>query len=143
MVLLHLTNKVNCTTVVVPLGSTVAYAQPRFTCNPTLKIIPGTRYHASSKTTGMRAAKAGGSPPRRLDCRTRQRLNTHYSLSSKTRTAAVCDISLLMHEIDGIEEEDNPPRVMRTRRIFPRPACKASSACAEVLWFGELVGVRT
>ena len=35
-----------------------------------------------------------------------------------------------MHEIDRSEGEDNPPRVKRTRRVFPRHTCKASSACA-------------
>ena len=71
------------------------------------------------------------------------RQNAHYSLSSRTRTAAVCDMSLLMHEIDGSEvedkthtarcrrgrgrclmneidgseREDNPAHVKRTRRI--------------------------
>ena len=35
-----------------------------------------------------------------------------------------------MHEIDGSEGEDSPPRVKHTRRVFPRPTYKASSACA-------------
>ena len=39
-------------------------------------------------------------------------------------------MSLLMHEIDGSEGRDNPPHVKRTRRVFPRPIYKASSACA-------------
>ena len=37
---------------------------------------------------------------------------------------------LLMHEIDGSEGVDDPPPVKRTRRVFPRPTYKASSACA-------------
>ena len=41
-----------------------------------------------------------------------------YSYLSRTRTAAVCDVSLLMHEIDGSEGEDNPPIVKRTSRAF-------------------------
>ena len=56
--------------------------------------------------------------------------NTLYTNLSRTRTAAVCDMSLLMHEIDGSEGEDNPRRVKRTRRGFPHPTYKASSACA-------------
>ena len=48
-----------------------------------------------------------------------------------------------MREIDGSEGEDNPPRVKRTRRAFPRLAYKASSACAEMLWFSELARVRS
>ena len=39
-------------------------------------------------------------------------------------------MSLLMHEIDGSEGEDKPPRVKRTRRVFPRPTDNASSARA-------------
>ena len=39
-------------------------------------------------------------------------------------------MSLLMHDIDGSEGRDNPPHVKRTRRVFPRPIYKASSACA-------------
>ena len=35
-----------------------------------------------------------------------------------------------MYEIDGCEREDNPPRLKRKRRVFPRPTYKASSACA-------------
>ena len=41
----------------------------------------------------------------------------------------VYDMSL-MHEIDGSEGEGSPPRVKRTRRVFPRPTYNASSACA-------------
>ena len=47
-----------------------------------------------------------------------------------------------MHEINGSDGEDNSPRVKRARRVFPRPTYKASSACAEMLWCGELVRVR-
>ena len=45
--------------------------------------------------------------------------NTHcyYSYLSRTRTAAVCNVSLLMLEIDGSEGEDDSPRVKRTRRV--------------------------
>ena len=57
---LHLTNRV---IVLYPLA-VLSHVQPRFTSNPTL--IIHTRYHASSKITGMHKAKAGGSPPRRL-----------------------------------------------------------------------------
>ena len=53
-----------------------------------------------------------------------------YSYLSRTRTAAVCEMSLFMHEIVGGEEEDNPPRVKRTRRVFPRPTYKGSYVCA-------------
>ena len=35
-----------------------------------------------------------------------------------------------MHKIDGSEGEDINPRVMRARRVFPRPTYKAYSACA-------------
>ena len=69
---------------------------------------------------------------------------THHSyLSSMARTAAVCDMSLLTHEIDGSEGADNPPGVKRTRRVFLRPTDEASSACAEILWYGEPVRVRS
>ena len=54
---------------------------------------------------------------------------------------AVCDISSFMYEIDGIGGKQNPARVKRTRRVFPRSICKASSARAEMLWCGELVRV--
>ena len=37
---------------------------------------------------------------------------------------------VLMHKIDGSEGGDSPPRVKRTRRVFPRPTYKAPSACA-------------
>ena len=61
---------------------------------------------------------------------TRQTLHTATVLVPvETRTAAVCDM-LFMHEIDGSDGEDNPPRVKRTRRVFPRPTYEASSACA-------------
>ena len=53
--------------------------------------------------------------------------DTHYSYSSRTRTAAVCDLSLL-YEIYGSEGGDNPPGVKRTQRAFPRTAYKTSSA---------------
>ena len=52
--------------------------------------------------------------------------HTNCTLSSNTKTAAVCDMSLLMHEIDGSEGEDNPSRV--NTRVFPRSTYKASSA---------------
>ena len=68
--------------------------------------------------------------------------HTVLILSSRTRTAAVCDMSLLIHEIDGSEGEDNTPRVKRTRRAFPRPTYNASFACADMLWRGEPVRVR-
>ena len=35
----------------------------------------------------------------------------YYSYLSRTRTAAVCNMSLLIQKIDGSEGEDNPPRV--------------------------------
>ena len=62
-------------------------------------------------------------------------------LSSRTRTATGCDV--LMYEIGGSEGENNPARVKRTRRVFPHLTCKASSACAEMFWCGELVRVRS
>ena len=47
-------------------------------------------------------------------------------LSSRTRTAAVCEMSLLlMHEVDESEGEDSPPRVKRRRE---GPFYKASFA---------------
>ena len=49
---------------------------------------------------------------------------------STASTAAVCDISLLMREIDGIEGEDNPPRVKGTGRVFPPPTYNASTSSA-------------
>ena len=42
----------------------------------------------------------------------------------------ICNMSFWMHEIDGNNGEDNPPRVKRTRRVFPRPIYEASSARA-------------
>ena len=39
-------------------------------------------------------------------------------------------MSLLMHEIDGSEAEDNSPCVKHTRRVFNRPPLPAPSACA-------------
>ena len=60
---------------------------------------------------------------------TRHCTTYYYSYLSRTRTAAVCDMSLLMREIDGSRGEDYPARVKRTRRVF-RPTYKASSACA-------------
>ena len=39
-------------------------------------------------------------------------------------------MSSLMHEIDGREGGENPPRLERTWRVFHRPIYKASSACA-------------
>ena len=62
--------------------------------------------------------------------RTHQTKETHYSCLSRARTAAVCDMSLLMLEIDLSEGEDNPPCLKRTRRGFPHPSYKASSVCA-------------
>ena len=70
------------------------------------------------------------------------RKHTLLLLSSRTRTAVVCDMPLLMCEIDGSEGEDIPPRLKRTRRTFSGPTYKASSACAEMLWCGELVRTR-
>ena len=58
---------------------------------------------------------------------------------SRTRTATVCDMSLLMHESEG---EDNPPRVKRTRRVFPSPHLQSLiCVCAEMLWCSELMRV--
>ena len=59
------------------------------------------------------------------------------------RTASVWDMLVLMHEIDGSKGDDNPSRVKRTRRVFPRPIYTASSACSEMLWCGELARVRS
>ena len=64
--------------------------------------------------------------------------NTRHTLLLRTRIcrgrgqpATACDICMsLMPDIDGSEGEDNPPRMKRTRRVFPRPTYKASSACA-------------
>ena len=50
---------------------------------------------------------------------------------------------MLMNEIDESEGVDNPPRVKRARRVFPRPTYNTSSACAEVQWCGELVLARS
>ena len=65
----------------------------------------------------------------------RQTQNTHCSLSSRTRKDAVCvcEMPLFMHELDGSEGEDSPPRVKRTRCVFLRPPYKNSSACADAL----------
>ena len=62
--------------------------------------------------------------------------HTHYPLSSRTRTTAICEMPLLVHEIDGSEGEDNPPRAKRIRRVFPRPIAKLHLR-------GELVRVRS
>ena len=79
---------------------------------------------------------------RSRDCSIRQNPNhAHYSLVSRTRIAAVCDMSLVMNETDGSEGEDDPPPVQRTRRVLPRSTYNALSACTETLWCGELVQV--
>ena len=59
----------------------------------------------------------------------------------RTKTTAAYDMSLLMHEIDGNEGRDNPSRVKRTQRAYPRPTYKASAACAllKMLWCSEPV----
>ena len=66
--------------------------------------------------------------------------DTH--LSSRTRTTAACDM-LLTYEIDESVGENKPPRVKRARRVFPCPTYAASSACAKILGYGELVRVRS
>ena len=50
----------------------------------------------------------------------------HYycSYSSRARTAAVYDMSLLMHDIDGSAREDNRLRVKRARRVSLAPPTK-------------------
>ena len=48
----------------------------------------------------------------------------------------------MMHEINGSEGEHNRLRVKRTRRVFPRPTYKASSACA-LTCSGRANSVRT
>ena len=68
--------------------------------------------------------------PRSRDCGICQTQDTHYSYLSRPRTATICAMSLLMHEIDGSEGGDNLRRVKRTRRVFLRPTYKASCACA-------------
>ena len=58
----------------------------------------------------------------------------YYSYLSRTRTAAVCDMPWLMHDIDGSEGEDHPPRVKRTRRVFGHPHRRSFiCVCAEML----------
>ena len=72
-------------------------------------------------------------------------IHTTHSYLSRARTAAVRDMSLVMHEIDESEGDDNPPHVKRTRRVFPRPTFKESfiCVCGEMLWCSELVRVCT
>ena len=67
-----------------------------------------------------------------------------YSYLSRTRTAShrLRQMSL-MHETDGSEGEDVPPGVKRTRR-FPWAHLQIIiCVCSEILWSGELVGVRS
>ena len=60
----------------------------------------------------------------------KHKIHTIRTCRGRGQPAAVCDMSLLMHEIDRSKGEDNPPRAKRTWRVLPRPTHKASSACA-------------
>ena len=67
---------------------------------------------------------------------------THTTcLSSRTRTAAVCDMHVV---IDARNRRERGTTLLkRTRRVTPRPIYKAASACAEMLWCGELERVHS
>lgn len=47
----------------------------------------------------------------------RRKKRHSYSYMSKTRTAALCNKSLFVHDIDGSDGEDNRLVIKRTRRV--------------------------
>ena len=129
------TRHTNQTHLSVRSGSDIYHGRGRAAAVSRLSLthasgLTTSRWDRIVMVTNTRALPLSSQSRLPLSIRQTETHTTYYSYLSRTRPAAFCDLSLLMHDIDRSQGEGNPARVKRTRRVFPRPTDKASSACA-------------